>query len=82
MTLDITMKPVKPVTELFESAELKTRSNAKMVFKSASKEEVQISPLGTSPTGGYFWNVEALRELSDACQRIAHILDKQNEQNN
>ncbi len=77
MTLHITMKP-KRVEKVFESAFLHTENNAKVTFKKSAYS----SPFDVKMVLGestYFWDVEALLELANACLQIAHILNQQND---
>ena len=85
MTLEITMKPKKPVEEVFRSAKLIAHNNAKMFFSVWANCEVQIvtgqpgdSETKIQSTHGWFWDAKALRELASACHKIADILDRQN----
>ena len=78
MTLNITMKPKKPVEEEFESATLYTDNSAMMEFKKIGNY-VRMADSAQNVVDGFNWTPETLRELADACQQIANILDKQND---
>ena len=79
MSLDTMMR------ERFSSATLSTFSGAKMRFIDSSQIEahqrnrVKLSCLkvGEDFYSSWFWDAKDLRELAEACNKIANILDEQ-----
>lgn len=78
MGLEITMKPRETVEEVFESAELMTKNCATVYFK-GNEDYVQMNEGYSLIQSSCHWNASALRELADACQQIATILDQQDD---
>ncbi len=73
--LDIKTKPAK---EVFASAKLLTHNGAKVFFEADIVANlVRVTVGKTVDDRKYVWDAEALRQLSQACDEVAVVLNSQ-----